>query len=83
VIQCRRDSAFAFADTPQKCRDETRAQRTLLTFDRARAQVKRLGPPANKSLRERIAACEGPSARGPRLTSDCSTATIQKDRRLR
>jgi DNA invertase Pin-like site-specific DNA recombinase len=57
-------------------------ERTMLGLDRAKAQGKRLGRPADAALRARIADCAGVSVREAARRVGCSTATIQKVRKL-
>jgi DNA invertase Pin-like site-specific DNA recombinase len=57
-------------------------ERTLLGLDRARSQGKRLGRPVDSALRGRIAECAGLSVREAAKQAGCSTATVQKVRRL-
>jgi DNA invertase Pin-like site-specific DNA recombinase len=57
-------------------------ERTLLGLQRARQQGKRLGRPVDESLRKRITAYAGLSVREAAKRVGCSTATIQKVRKL-
>ena len=57
-------------------------ERTLLGLDEARRQGKQLGRPVDAALRARIGKCEGLSVREAAKQVGCSTATIQKVRKL-
>ena len=70
-----------FASVAEFERERLR-ERTLLGLDRARAKGKRLGRPVNTKLRASIAACAGLSVRDAARRVGCSTATIQKVRKL-
>jgi DNA invertase Pin-like site-specific DNA recombinase len=70
-----------FASVAEFERERLR-ERTLLGLDRARSQGKRLGRPVDDSLRARIADCAGLSVREAAKRVGCSTATVQKVRKL-
>jgi DNA invertase Pin-like site-specific DNA recombinase len=70
-----------FASVAEFERERLR-ERTLLGLDRARAQGKRLGRPVDEALRARIADCAALSVREAAKRVGCSTATVQKIRRL-
>ena len=71
-----------FASVAEFERERLR-ERTLLGLDRARAQGKRLGRPVDDALRRRIIAeGAGLSVREAARRFACSTATIQKVRKL-
>jgi DNA invertase Pin-like site-specific DNA recombinase len=57
-------------------------ERTWLGLRRPRAQGKQLGRPVDESLRQRIAECSALSVRDAARRVGCSTATIQKVRKL-
>jgi DNA invertase Pin-like site-specific DNA recombinase len=57
-------------------------ERTLLGLDRARAQGKQLGRPIDPTLPMRISECAGLSVREAAKRVGCSTATVQKMRKL-
>jgi DNA invertase Pin-like site-specific DNA recombinase len=57
-------------------------ERTLVGLDRARKVGKTLGRPVDATLRRRILAAEGMSVRAAARQVGCSTATIQKVRKL-
>ena len=57
-------------------------ERTVLGLDRARRQGRRLGRPVDETLRGRIAECSGLSVRAAATQVGCSTATVQKVRRV-
>ena len=57
-------------------------ERTMLRLDRARAQGVKLGRPVNRALRTQIEACAGLSVREAAKRVGCSTATIQKVRKV-
>ena len=71
-----------FASVAEFERERLR-ERTLLGLDRARAQGKRLGRPVDAALRARIGECAGLSVREAATRVGCSTATVQKVRKLR
>jgi DNA invertase Pin-like site-specific DNA recombinase len=70
-----------FASVAEFERERLR-ERTLLGLDRAKAQGKRLGRPVNDELRTRVAECAGLSVREAAKQVGCSTATVQKIRKL-
>ena len=70
-----------FASVAEFERERLR-ERTLLGLDRARSQGKRLGRPVDASLRTRISNCARLSVREAARKVGCSTATIQKVRKL-
>lgn len=70
-----------FASVAEFERERLR-ERTLLGLDRAKAQGTKLGRPVNARLRARIAECAGLSVREAAKRVGCSTATIQKVRKL-
>jgi DNA invertase Pin-like site-specific DNA recombinase len=70
-----------FASVAEFERERLR-ERTLLGLDRARAQGKRLGRPVDESLHQRIAECSALSVRDAARRVGCSTATVQKVRKL-
>jgi DNA invertase Pin-like site-specific DNA recombinase len=70
-----------FASVAEFERERLR-ERTLLGLDRARAEGKQLGRPVDAKLRARIAECAGLSVREAAKRVGCSTATIQKVRKL-
>ena len=57
-------------------------ERTILGLDRVRRKGTKLGRPVDHKLRARIADCAGLSVREAAKRVGCSTATIQKVRRL-
>lgn len=70
-----------FASVAEFERERLR-ERTMLGLDRARAQGKKLGRPVDHKLRARIAECAGLFVREAAKRIACSTATIQKVRKL-
>jgi DNA invertase Pin-like site-specific DNA recombinase len=70
-----------FASVAEFERERLR-ERTLLGLDRARAQGKTLGRPVDGALRARIEECADLSVREAARRVGCSTATVQKVRRM-
>jgi putative DNA-invertase from lambdoid prophage Rac len=70
-----------FASVAEFERERLR-ERTLLGLDRARKEGTRLGRPVNTALHRRIVEASGLSVREAAQRAGCSTATIQKVRKL-
>jgi putative DNA-invertase from lambdoid prophage Rac len=80
--QPRGRMAFGIFASVAEFERERLRERTLLGLDRARAEGTRLGRPVDDKLRARIAKCADLSVREAARTVGCSTATIQKVRKL-
>lgn len=74
--------AFGISASVAEFERERLRERTLLGLDRARAEGKRLGRPVDDTLRARIGECAGLSVREAARRVGCSTATVQRIRKL-